>query len=222
MFNYKHLHAIALRMFVTFLAANIAKVNELIIAGFSDPKVLRISLFELNSVVVSIVRVEGKLTLNIVVPGYDTHRIKLGNLKAPISKRVVTDLQVYFHREYRLVHEDALKQLAESIDLADVKYKARNIPVVARLFNKVNEFNIRLDNQLMSELLNVTVFIRRSIFNKLTVVVVTHTPEPVGLIREVMPVHVGVTNTYLADGQSDPVNQWFRQVLTDHVDTFAK
>lgn len=222
MFNYNHRHAVALRMFVTILAANIAKVNELITKHFSEPKNVRVVLFGFAGVVVTVIRNSNKLFLNIMVGEKVVHQFALNHIKQPVSKRLVNDIEVFFHREYREQHAGAISKLDDAIDLADVKHKARNIPLVCRLFYKPVEFDIEFNDRLLSEIFGAHVTIRRSIFNKLSVTVVTGTKVVSGLMREVFPVHVGVSRNYLADGSSDPVNQWFRQCLTDHVDTFFK
>lgn len=222
MLNFNQRHAIALRMFVTILAANIAKVNELIIKHFADPKNNAVLLFEFASVTVTVVKNEGKLSLTVRMDGNVTHQIKLNNIKQPFSKRLVNDVEVMFHRDYRELYNGGVEKLNDVIDFADVKHKARNIPIMARIFNRPMEYSIKFNDKYANELLGGYIIIRRNIFNKLSVTVTTSSPLVHGLMRDALPTHIGVSKTYLADGKSDPVNQWYRQVLQDHVDAFFK
>lgn len=224
--SYRYGQALCLRMFITYLLKNLTQVNTLLSDAFADPKKVRVVLFEISDVdcgvIVSVCRA-GSGKFHLVIQTRSMSKLfKLGSIKSPISKRLVNDIEVYFHREYREVYADAINHLISDIELADVKHKARNIPLVCRLFYKPMEYNLNSLFGITGEFLRTSITIRRSIFNKLMVCVVTQGPSPKGLMESVMPIHIGVSNKYLADGKSDPVNKWFRQVLLDHVELFYK
>lgn len=225
--SYLSRQALCLRMFITYLLKNLSQVNTLLGAEFADPKKKRVVLFEMGDVIeggilVTIYRYEdGKFHLTIQ-HRFQAKHFKLGNIKSLISKRLVNDIEVYFHREYRVAYDRAINYLISDIELADVKHKARNIPLVCRLFYKPMEYRLNSLFDVTSEFLRTDITIRRSIFNKLLVCVITQGPTPKGLMESVMPIHIGVSNKYLADGKSDPVNKWLRQVLLDHVELFYK
>ena len=213
MFNYNHIQAIFIALFIKIVEGNLKKANELLVKSkFNSP------VWEMPGLVVWLsLSEDGKLyTLIIEALGTKQH-FKLS--KTPtINKRVLNEMKVWYHKYGRKYHDDASHYIESQIGAMDIRPIIMKIPFMQRLLNVQQEHVLKYTSSLLNEIMPTRVVIRRNIFNKLTVFVDVSTAAVKGPMSELFPVHFGVMRSYEASIAKDPVNHWLHETLREHVD----
>lgn len=226
MFDYKNVAVIYLRMFLSILATNITAVNKrlerLALSPVEANSYPMKSLFSADGITASIMLREGLYYLVISVVGeFHPKELKLG--KTPtISKSILNQLEVWFHKEYRPSYNDSINVIIASIKRVNIKPFINDIGWLKRLTFKQNVKDISYGTFYLDQLLQTRVTVQRGITNKLNVFVDIHTANIKGSLTEYIPVHAGIMRSYYANQATDPVNKWLREALLEHVDVNLK
>jgi hypothetical protein len=227
MFDYQNVAVIYLRMFLTILAGNLAEVNKRLndLALVHRPgSVIEPSmvLFAANGVSATIVLLDGAYHLVLMASKDGTSKsFKLGKT-ATISKAVLNQLEVWFHKEYRAIYTDSITVITESIKKVNIKPFITEIGWLKRLTFGQNVKEIKYGAFHLDQLLSTRVTVQRGITNKLQVFVDIHTGGIKGELTNYIPVHAGIMRSYYANASNDPVNKWLREALLEHVDVNLK
>lgn len=225
MFDYKNVAVVYLRMFLSILAANITAVNKRLenfnlipVLGQAPEK----TLFSADGVTASIMLREGLYYLVITIAGeFNPKEIKLGKT-ATISKSVLNQLEVWFHKEFRPSYNDSINIIIASIKRVNIKPFITDIGWLKRLTFKQNVEDISYGTFYLDQLLQTRVTVQRGLTNRLHVFVDIHTGNIKGSLTEYIPVHAGIMRSYYANQATDPVNKWLREALLEHVDVNLK
>lgn len=217
MFNYYHVQAIFIQLFINFITNNTAKVNELL----SNPNCARTTtpLFSCGSLRIDL-RKNSDNKWEMIIPAFgDVHIMRMGT-KFAINKRIINDLNVWFHRVGRDYHEKGLNYIYDKVADVNVKPTILSIGILDRLLQTPARLRINYGNNLVNELMPATVTIKRNLFNKLKLHIEIVTPIGNSLISSQFPVHFGIIREYDANHAKDPVNTWVGNALLDHVETY--
>lgn len=225
MFDYKNVAVVYLRMFLSILAANITAVNKRLenfnlvpVLGQTPEK----TLFSADGVTASIMLREGLYYLVITIAGeFNPKEIKLGKT-ATISKSILNQLEVWFHKEFRPSYNDSINIIIASIKRVNIKPFITDIGWLKRLTFKQNVEDISYGTFYLDQLLQTRVTVQRGLTNRLHVFVDIHTGNIKGSLTEYIPVHAGIMRSYYANQATDPVNKWLREALLEHVDVNLK
>lgn len=225
MFDYKNVAVVYLRMFLSILSANITAVNKRLEKLVLEPTGVSYpmkSLFSADGVTASIMLREGLYYLVICIAGVVDHKeIKLG--KTPtISKSILNQLEVWFHKEFRPSYNDSINIIIASIKRVNIKPFITDIGWLKRLTFKQNVEDISYGTFYLDQLLQTRVTVQRGLTNRLHVFVDIHTGNIKGSLTEYIPVHAGIMRSYYANQATDPVNKWLREALLEHVDVNLK
>ncbi|QZA70514.1 hypothetical protein AH04_27 [Erwinia phage AH04] len=225
MFDYKNVAVIYLRMFLSILAANFTAANKrlekLVLnqVGNAYPQQL---LFCANGVSATIMMRESIYYLIVsIATGEGAKEFKLGKT-ATISKSILNQLEVWFHKEHRQMYNESIGIITASIKRVTIKPFISEIGWIKRLCFTQNVKNISYGSQHLDQLLPTRVTVQRGITNKLQVFVDIHTDNIKGELTKFIPVHAGIMRSYYANQATDPVNKWLREVLLEHVDVNLK
>lgn len=225
MFDYKNVAVIYLRMFLSILTANITAVNKRLENFGLTPVMGSVSertLFAAEGVTAVILLREGFYYLLLTVSGsLGSKEIKLGKT-ATISKSVLNQLEVWFHKEYRAQYNDSINIITDSIKRVNIKPFISEIGWLKRLTFAQNVKEITYGTFHLDQLLQTRVTVQRGITNKLQVFVDIHTANIKGALTDYIPVHAGIMRSYYANQATDPVNKWLREALLEHVDVNLK
>jgi hypothetical protein len=225
MFDYKNVAVVYLRMFLSILSANITAVNKRLenfnlvpVLGQAPEK----TLFSADGVNASIMLREGLYYLVITIAGeFNPKEIKLGKT-ATISKSILNQLEVWFHKEFRPSYNDSINIIIASIKRVNIKPFITDIGWLKRLTFKQNVEDISYGTFYLDQLLQTRVTVQRGLTNRLHVFVDIHTGNIKGSLTEYIPVHAGIMRSYYANQATDPVNKWLREALLEHVDVNLK
>lgn len=225
MFDYKNVAVIYLRMFLSILTANITAVNKrlgkLVVEDINNSYPMK-TLFSADGLSVVIVFREGQCYLVISTIGDGSPKeIKLGKT-ATISKSVLNQLEVWFHKEYRPQYNEAINIITDSIKLVSIKPLISSIGWVKRLTFGQTVKDISYGSSSLDQLLQTRVTVQRGLTNRLHVFVDIHTANIRGSLTDYIPVHAGIMRSYYANQATDPVNKWLRETLLEHVDVNLK
>jgi hypothetical protein len=224
MFDYNSMTVIYLRMFLSLLAENIARVNKeltnAIMLPMSNGAYTQCLLFSAGALRVTLV-LEGEIYSLHLTTGTTERFIKLG--KSPhISKSVLNQLEVWFHREHRGTYNEAIDIITQSVNLVNIKPFVNAIGWFKRLIFGQNVQEIHYGDSNISSLMKTRVVVQRGIFNRLQVFIETHTGDVSGLFTKLVPVHAGIMRTYHANTADTSLNRWIRGVLLEHVERHLK
>lgn len=203
-------------MFISLLTNNLVAVNKHLSKGVSG------NLFNAHGVLAVLSFEEGVyyLTVTSELDG-GPKVIKLGKTST-ISKSVLNQLEVWFHKEYRQVYNESIQIITASIKNVNIKPFILDIGWVKRLCFSSNMKEIKYGSPHLDELISTFVTVQRSVTNRLQVFVDIHTGGIRGALTKFVPTHVGIMRTYRANMTSDPVNKWLREALLEHVDINLK
>lgn len=226
MFDYKNVTIIYLRMFLNILTANITAVNKrlekLVLNSVPTNAHSMNCLFGADGITVLIVLRENSYYLIIsVIGGFSCKEIKLGRTPK-ITKSILNQLEVWFHKEYRLLYNDSMNIITESIKCVNIKPFINEISWVKRLTFGKNTKEISYGTYSLDKLLQTRVTVQHGISNKLHIFVDIHTGRIKGILAEYIPVHAGIMRSYHARKTTDPINKWLHEVLLEHVDVNLK
>lgn len=227
MFDYKNVAVIYLRMFLSILTANLAAINKhlggLELTTIPSSHVYpMLSLFSASGVTASVLLREGIYYLVVTAAGDGANReFKLGKT-ATISKSVLNQLEVWFHKEYRADYNDSINVITESIKRVNIKPFITDIGWIKRLIFAQNVKDISYGTFQLDQLLQTRVTVQRGITNRLHVFVDIVTGNIKGALTNYIPVHAGIMRSYYANQATDPVNKWLREALLEHVDVNLK
>jgi len=213
MFNYQHFQAIFINLFIKTIELNLNKVNDILArSGYAE------SLYSMMGVnIVMAIDDQDKNYYLVIQALGDEHRFKLS--KQPrISKRVINELKVWFHKHGRDYHTDALAYIKGSIGEIDIRPTIRSYTLWERLLNQSKEIIVSHRSNLLSEFMTIRVVIHRNIFNRLVVNLDVSSQGPKGKLSSCFPIHFGIFQQYNANSEKEPVNQWIREIVTEHVE----
>lgn len=212
MFNYNHIQAIFIAMFIKIVEGNMKKANELLgKVRYNQP------VWDMPGLVVYLSQNEDTKQYSLIIEAMGTKQhFKLS--KTPtINKRVLNEMKVWFHKYGRPYREDARRYINKQVDDLDIRSLILKTPFIHRLLGTQQEFTLKYTSNLLNEIMPTRVVIQRNIFNKLNVFVEVTTSGAKGPLSELFPVHFGVSRQYTAHVSKDPVNHWLRQVVFEHL-----
>lgn len=212
MFNYNHVQAIFISLFIKLVEKNLTKVNELLVKHAYDGAVV----FKCLGLVVRLSRPAEVRAWALVIEALgNKHGFKLS--KDPIiNKRTLNELKVWFHKYGYNYRTDAISYISRQIDTVDVHPHVKNVSVLDRLLGTQKEHGISFGNNLLNEIMPSSVVVQRSIFNKLSIFTTVTTNGFGGCLSAILPVHLGVTQAYDTKSQ-DTVNGSVREALHEHL-----
>lgn len=225
MFDLKNVAVIYLRMFLSILTANLGSINKRLekftLSQVGDTYPMK-ALFSANGLTATLTLQEGIYYLICTVaPNVEIKQFKLGKT-ATISKSVLNQLEVWFHKEYRPTYNDSITVITESIKKVNIKPFISDIGWLKRLTFKQNVKEIKYGSFYLDQLLDTRVTVQRGITNKLHVFVDIHTGNIKGELIQFVPLHAGIMRSYQANVATDPVNKWLREAMLEHVDVNLK
>lgn len=151
---------------------------------------------------------------------------KLGSKAKPLNKRVLNDIQVWFHRAYSA----SLEKFKEDLDYhaADVTVRRAidTIGIIDRLTGKSYECAEIARASMLNELVNIEVTCSRTLFNKVTVTVsvqskADYSKVPTNrlpLLAILVPVASGMLKQFTCHYKHEPVNQYVQDVVKEYFD----
>lgn len=212
MFNYNHVQAIFISLFIKLIESNLAKVNTALEKHAYDGSVL----FKCLGVMVRLSQPEGSSVYWLVIEALgDKHKFKLSK-NPSISKRVINDLKVWFHKHGHSYRVSALEYISNKINEIDIHDQVRNISVLDRLLGTQKEHAIKYPNNLLNEIMPTVVTIQRSIFNRVSIFTTVSTNGFSGCLSSVLPVHLGVMQSYDTK-LGGVINHHVRDAVFEHV-----
>lgn len=218
MFTATHATALIIRLIISYIAANVDKVNELLAqveVGTS------LTLFQRGNLVITCSRAGGKGVLQFEWGGDQFHEIKLNSPKKAISKRVLNDLEVWYHRELRPLEQDARRCAILAIDNIQLVNQFKYFGFMDKLLGAARTVELKTSNASFDRLVETKATIKPSLFGKATVILTSsidigNTASP--LLR-VLPVHFGATQEfYVSKGEMRCVDGYARYVVQEVVD----
>lgn len=213
MFNYNHIQAIFIGLFIRIVEGNLKKANELLAkAKFNGP------VWEMPGLAIWLSLSEDGKIYSLIIEALGTKQHFKLSKNPTINKRVLNEMKVWYHKYGRKYHDDAHNYIDSQIDKLDIRPVITKIPVLQRLLNTQQEHVLKYSSSLLNEIMPTRVVIRRNIFNKLTVFVDVSTATIKGPMSELFPVHFGVMRSYEASMAKDPVNYWLREALREHAE----
>lgn len=213
MFNYNHIQAIFINLFIRTIEVNLNKVNDLLArSGYAE------SVYAMLGVNIVMAMDEQDKNYYLVFNAFGgEHRFKLS--KQPrISKRVINELKVWFHKHARDYHADALSFIKGSINEIDIRPTIKSYSIWERLLNQSKEIIVEHRSKLLSDVMTIRIVIHRNLFNKLVVNLDVSSQGPKGRLSSCFPIHFGIFQQYNANVEKDPVNQWIRDIVNEHVE----
>lgn len=147
--------------------------------------------------------------------------LSFGN-KVVFNKRTINELQVWFHKKCRQDYNTTVASINQLIGKMEITSLFDKFTFTERLLGGSKEFNVTTGSVYLDSVINVHVSLKRTVFNKFKAVITTSTEKPCGLLGKLYPTHCGVIRQFGGSINSDPVNQWFREVLHDHITWYVK
>lgn len=218
MFTATHATALIIRLIISYIAANVDKVNELlgqVEVGTS------LTLFQRGNLVITCSRAGGKGVLQFEWGGDQFHEIKLNSPKKSISKRVLNDLEVWYHRELRALEQDARRNAALAIENIQPSKQFKYFGFVDKLLGAARTVDLKTTNASFDRLVETKAIIVPSLFGKSSVTIsstidIGNTASP--LLR-VLPVHFGSTQEfYVNKAEQQHVDHYAQEVVAEVVD----
>lgn len=216
MFDHKNIAVVYLRMFISILSGHLADINKKL------SRVGETTLFQAAGVIVTVAlnSEDGSYYLHFTTD-LGSKSFKIGKV-ATINKSVLNQIEVWFHREHREAYSESLALIEASIKKVNIKPFILGIGWFKRLGFTKNIMKIKYGSQFLDQLLQTQVTVQRGITNRLAVFVDIYTGNIKGDVLNFIPVHAGIMRSYVASLNKDPVNQWLREVLLEHVDINLK
>lgn len=218
MFTATHATALIIRLIISYIAANVDKVNELLAqveVGTS------LTLFQRGNLVITCSRAGGKGVLQFEWGGDQFHEIKLNSPKKAISKRVLNDLEVWYHREWRTVESMAQMHAVDDISGLNLGEELNKFSLVERLTGAARTVRLKTFNASFDRLIETKAIIVPSLFGKYKVVIETNIDlgNNDAPLRRILPVMLGATNEfYLSKTERQDADMFVGQVVQDTVD----
>lgn len=218
MFTATHATALIIRLIISYIAANVDKVNELLAqveVGTS------LTLFQRGNLVVTCSRAGGKGVLQFEWGGDEFHEIKLNSPAKSISKRVLNDMEVWYHREMRALEVAAREAATYSISQIHLGKELTKFSFFEKLTGKHHDVPLKTGNASFDRLVTAKAFIKPSLFGKTSVILtasvdIGNTDSP---LMRVLPVHFGATQEFFVSKNEIPqADGYGRYVVQDVVD----
>ena len=216
MFTATHATALIIRLIISYIAANVDKVNELlgqVEVGTS------LTLFQRGNLVITCSRAGGKGVLQFEWGGDQFHEIKLNSPKKSISKRVLNDLEVWYHREMRALELDARNNAALAIENIQLAKQFKYFGFMDKLLGNVRTVELKTTNTSFDRLIETKAVIKASLFGKAAVTLtcsadIGNTASP--LLR-VLPVHFGTTQEFYVSKSEEKYVDGYAQLVVQEV-----
>lgn len=231
MLTFNELTAIAFRIFINFLAGNQKAINtrltSILEKGFSEYEgedAVRLgTLFSTGNFRVGVMIVGKTAYLEVDrQTGTFEHTvqcIKLGKTGFdPINKRVINELNVIFHREYRDQSSMALDSIRKAIRRASVNAFLGSFRLIDRLIGRQKLTTLKTDSDV-DQIVEVSVRAVKAITGKTMVKVFVSTEiNDKGWITEgLTPVHFGAIREFTVYGNTDSVDDLIFTAVEDHL-----
>lgn len=211
-FNYNHVQAIFISLFIKLVENNLTKVNAVLGKHAYDGSVI----FKCLGVVIRLSQPEGSNLFWLVIEALgDKHRFKLQKTPA-INKRVVNELKVWFHKHGHSYRVKALEYIADKIDEINIHDHVRNVSVLDRFLGTQKEHQIKYPNNLLNEIMPTVVTVQRSIFNRVSIFTTVTTNGFSGCLSSILPVHLGVMRAYDTK-VGGVINHHVRDAVAEHL-----
>lgn len=153
---------------------------------------------------------------------------KLGTKAKPLNKRVLNDIQVWFHR----AHHEALEKFKNDLDHHASDFTVRGgidqIGIIERIMAKPYNVDNISRNSILHDLVNIDATCIRSVFNKVTVTVsvslrtetkmISNDRQP--LLNKLMPVQAGIIKQFVCHYKHEPVNQYAQEVVKQYFQSY--
>ena len=222
MFTSVHATALIIRVLISYIAGNVSALNEILgeEVGVGDT----IILFQRGTLIVTMSRVGGKgvLLIKDVRAGID-HEFKLNSAKTPITKRVINDLEVWYHRQLREQEVEARTIGGNLIRKLNLQKELVKFGFMDRLFGKSKAVLLKTNNVAFDDLITVAAEVSVSLFGKVTATVAASTT--LGTVdypvRRILPVYFGTDKQFTATA-AEPINDYVFSVIDDQLYSLLK
>lgn len=231
MLNIVDLRAVIIRMLLTFITENTATVNAKIQNVINNMQPLGGSpvLWNRHGVFIILNKNDkGQVFMEIYIgeSNVPSFSIKLGSEVNAINARVLNALGVWYHSQVRERKNHFDNVVENGIKQIDITPCLKDFSILDRLLGKEKEISLSTGNKISDELIETQVSLRRSITNNLSVVVSVSTKGlgrgrgeyVTGALETLFPVHHGVLKQFSARMGTDPVNEYIRQAIQDHLE----
>lgn len=233
MLSTNEIAALAIRVLVNFLTGNLEVINSRLgsaLAKFKEENEVSgdpitvgtlFSFLGLRAIVV----IRGKVSyIDIHVPGKDglttVYPIKLGKAGFdPINKRVLNEIAVMFHRDYKDMLPVALEVVRSmSRGWHNPTPLLGSFTFIDRLIGRQKRTVLKTKCNV-DDVLVVEVSATKTIFGKslIKVGVSTELNDQGWIIEGLVPVHFGALREFVSHSSKDPVWTWVQSVVEDHV-----
>lgn len=216
MFTATHATALVIRLILTYIAANVKTVNELL----SQVEVGQsLTLFQRGKLIITMSRAGGKGVLQFEFGDREFHEIKLNSAKAPISKRVLNDLEVWYHREFRALEVEAREYANVALGHIHLERELQKFTFMDKLLGRGRTVNLGTGFAMFDRLIENKATIQPSLFGKTKVLI----QSEVGLgnhaapLRRILPVQFGASQEFTV-AKGDPADAYARSVIKSVLD----
>lgn len=213
--------ALGFRHILNFLSKNLAAVNEKLLPA--DVAGLLINLY---GVVMTIVIRGGNKILVIEGlrdPEEGNIEIKLGRGKHVFNKRVLNDLEVYYHTHYRRYFTSAMNDVQEAVNTVSINKAITDLTFLDRVFGRAAEGTVRLGDQTLDTLVEIKYTAKVNVFGKITVQLYLDTRLNRSCIAGIWyPVHAGSVHRYESTKDMGTISKWIRGSILAHMEYLFK
>lgn len=212
--------ALGLRHAINFIASRLKDINADMQA---DPR--GGLLLAIYGVVLTIIPRGGNLFLLIEgcsnVPG-ENFEVKLGRGDKVFNKRVMNDLEVYFHKNHRLYYNSAIKDIENNLPLLNLSNKVKQVTLWERLTGKYI-YGILAKGDMNDGLIEIRYRLNVSLFGKIEVVLDLDTKlSHDGIAGRFYPVSAGAQFRYSSIKDIGGIDKWMRGCVLSHVSYLFK
>lgn len=211
MFTATHATALVIRLILTYIAANVKTVNELL----SQVEVGQsLTLFQRGKLVITMSRAGGKGVLQFEFGHGEFHEVKLNSAKAPISKRVLNDLEVWYHRELRAQEVEAREFAAIALGQIRLERELKKFSFMDKLLGRGRTVELSTGFTMFDRLIDAKATIQPSLFGKTKVLVQSEVlmGNHAAPLRRILPVQLGSSQEFTV-AKGDPADAYARSVI---------
>lgn len=211
MFTATHATALVIRLILTYIAANVKTVNELL----SQVEVGQsLTLFQRGKLVITMSRAGGKGVLQFEFGDREFHEVKLNSAKAPISKRVLNDLEVWYHRDLRVLEVEARECAEIAMEQIRLERELKKFTFMDKLLGRGRTVELSTGFAMFDKLVENKATIQPSLFGKTKVLVQSEVSlgNHASPLRRILPVMFGSSQEFVVSN-GEPVDAYARSVI---------
>ncbi|QBZ70828.1 hypothetical protein pETSU_247 [Edwardsiella phage pEt-SU] len=216
MFTATHATALVIRLILTYIAANVKIVNELL----SQVEVGQsLTLFQRGKLIITMSRAGGKGVLQFEFGDREFHEIKLNSAKTPISKRVLNDLEVWYHREFRPLEIEARECAEIALGQIHLERELRKFTFMDKLLGRGRTVDLNTGFAMFDRLIENKATIQPNLFGKTKVLIQSEVSlgNHAAPLRRILPVQFGASQEFTVSN-GDPVDAYARSVIKSVLD----